>query len=1166
MIGKHMVLSWFQRCALKGFVRHTAGKSGSAHNVCLERSRAQLVAMILATALPVSAFAADRGSERQRDDTLFSGTVPKLDLLGQSNSLADQATALYKRGFYSKAEPLFQQALAIREQTLSPENPLVAASLNDLAGLYRELGRYAEAEALYRRALEIKEKLLGSDDPALASSLNNLAALFSTQGRYDHAGPLFRRALSLKERASRSDDPDVARILNNVAQLYRLEGRYSEAEPPCKHALSILQQVLGPDHPDVATSLNNLAQLYSAQGRYDEAQPLYERALAIREQAFGPNHPVVAVSLNNLAELYRVQHRYGEAEPLYQRALRIREEALGPDHPDVATSLNDMAALYEALGRYGEAEPLYRRSLAIRDTKLGPDHPDIARSLSDLAMLYTAEGRRGETAPLYRRALAIREKVFGLNNLEIAESLSDLAFAYDAQGRYRDAEPLLRQALAVKEKVLGRENSDLAASLNNLATILTHDGRYGEAAPLYRRVLALTEQALGPDHPDIAKALNNLAVVSRAQGLNFIAEPLYRRALAIREKALGPNHPDVATSLNNLAALKVSQARFGEAEQLYRRALEIREKALGPYHTLVAFSLNKLAEVYAAEGQIELALSAGKRAVEILEKRVATGAPESSTGGSLAQGTERIYANYIRLAYLAAARKPQPGASVAAETFRIVQLAQASRTAQVMATVAASFAVGNDALAGAVRERLDLAGHFQLLDTDTVDVAGRPSTARKPAQEQAIRADVIDTARRLAEIDARIATEFPEYAELTNPEPVSFEPAARSLAADEALLTYFSTADKTWLWALRRDRIGFFRLDIGSDALANEVTALRAQLDPIHNANREPYPATQSYKLYETILAPAAPLLTGAHHLLIVPDSALQSLPPGVLVTRPPQKDPESPEEHRNIAWLARDYAITILPAASSLRAFRKLAAPVTAPAPFLGIGDPVPRQATPLRLASLDTLKERGAGERPFVPPETAGELRAVGNWLGASDDDLLLGERASKPMIRHMPLESYKIIEFATPALISGDIREPALVLTAPAGTQSDRDSLLTASNIAAFKLNADWVMLSACNTATASDNLPNAEGLPVLAKAFFYAGARSLLVSHWRAPPPAAVKLMTGVVAELEAHPAIGRSEALRRSILTMLDPASQPELAHPSAWSAFVVIGGGGAERE
>jgi CHAT domain-containing protein len=210
-------------------------------------------------------------------------------------------------------------------------------------------------------------------------------------------------------------------------------------------------------------------------------------------------------------------------------------------------------------------------------------------------------------------------------------------------------------------------------------------------------------------------------------------------------------------------------------------------------------------------------------------------------------------------------------------------------------------------------------------------------------------------------------------------------------------------------------------------------------------------------------------------------------------------------------------------------------------------------------------TVNVRGLQELPPLP-ETAGELRTIAHDLGVSDDNLYLGSRASEPIIRTAPIARYRIIEFATHGLMSGDLGlgEPALVLTPPAVATADDDGLLTASKIATLKLDADWVVLSACNTA-AGDGTPDGGGLSGLAKAFFYAGARSLLVSHWSVPSVATVKLTTGAFAELAKDPSIGRAEALRRSEMAMMDPSNPPDFAHPMAWAPFVLAGEGGPGR-
>jgi len=196
--------------------------------------------------------------------------------------------------------------------------------------------------------------------------------------------------------------------------------------------------------------------------------------------------------------------------------------------------------------------------------------------------------------------------------------------------------------------------------------------------------------------------------------------------------------------------------------------------------------------------------------------------------------------------------------------------------------------------------------------------------------------------------------------------------------------------------------------------------------------------------------------------------------------------------------------------------------------------------------------------------PPDTADEINALAATLGADDTAIYLQARATEVRARSMDLSEYSILAFATHGLVSGELKglaEPALVLTPLETGTTDDDGLLTPSEIATLNLNADWVILSACNTA-AADGTPGAEGLSGMAKAFFYAGARTLLVSHWSVNSEAAVAITTGMLGEMADKPEIGRAEGLRRSMLAMMETEGKDHFAHPMFWAPFVVVGEGG----
>jgi CHAT domain-containing protein len=190
------------------------------------------------------------------------------------------------------------------------------------------------------------------------------------------------------------------------------------------------------------------------------------------------------------------------------------------------------------------------------------------------------------------------------------------------------------------------------------------------------------------------------------------------------------------------------------------------------------------------------------------------------------------------------------------------------------------------------------------------------------------------------------------------------------------------------------------------------------------------------------------------------------------------------------------------------------------------------------------------------------------VGQALGASDDDVFLGARATEKVLKGISEEgrlgTARVVHFATHGLIGGETEiltrsriEPALILTPPDEPTEEDDGLLTASEAAQLKLNADMVILSACNTAAGDGKA--GEALSGLARAFFYAGSRALLASHWYVNSAAAVDLVTMMAAEMAKAKDTGRAEALRRSMMAQVRYGGYR--AHPSYWAPFVLVGEG-----
>jgi CHAT domain-containing protein/Tfp pilus assembly protein PilF len=832
---------------------------------------------------------------------------------------------------------------------------------------------------------------------------------------------------------------------------------------------------------------------------------------------------------------------------------------------DMSARSTQIAELSRA-AKYSEAIPLAQRLLADIEKAFGPDHRDVAAALNNLAMLYGSQGRDAEAEPLYRRSIAILEKLRGLDTPEIAPQLNNLAALYQRQERYADAEPLFKRSLAIREKSLPRDHPDLGQSLNNLATNYEKQGRHADSEPLFKRSLAIYQKALGPEHPAVATLLNNLGQVAKVQGRYPEAEPLIKRSLAIREKVLVTDHPDVARSLNNLADLYERQGRYAEAEPLYQRALAVRERAVGPDHPDTATSMNNLAAFYQAEGRPGDALPLVQRLI--------------------GKGSAQLRA---ALPVLADAQRQQliPGEQMLDQALNAIQHGTQSSAASAVNKLAVRLAAGNDRLAQLVRRDQDLSAEAEALDKAIVAAVSKERSKRDAAAEQRARARLAVIATEHASLQKTLSAEFPDYAALSNPLPMTAKEIQSLLSGDEAMVLFAVTVKESYVFAITRERADWKPIPAGAEALARKVAAFRRGLD-IAQASDAPgksglFDLALAHDLYGLLLGPVEPLLKDKRSLLVAPSGALTALPFHLLVTEQPAAAiPEKFDGYRDAAWLLKRHAVSVLPSVASLKSLRAFARRDQAVKPMIGFGDPLfdASQAggetrNPTKTAARGVVAGaytdfwRGAGvdrarlAQALPPlPDTADELNAVAKDLGVAASDIHLGSDASETTLKRMPLADYSIVYFATHGLVAGDVKglaEPSLALSIPAAPSEFDDGLVTASEVAQLKINADWVVLSACNT-IAGDK-PGAEALSGLARSFFYAGARALLVTHWSVDSAAATRLTTSTFDRLKADPKLGRAEALRQAMLAYLNDPTSPKNAYPGFWGPFALIGEG-----
>ncbi|MBO9717193.1 MAG: CHAT domain-containing protein [Pseudoxanthomonas sp.] len=1129
--------------------------------------------------------------------------------------------AIAEAGDAAQAEALYRRHLGEREASLGPDDMMVARSAMALARLLDDERREDEAEALFQRVLRIYREARGENAREAVGVRFRLARLLERQGRYPEAEAAFRQVLAADEANHVSGSPVIAGSLGALAGVLEAQGRPVEAEPLRRRALEIQAANYGADDTRTLAAVGELAGNLHAQARHAEGEVLARRILAARERTLGSGHADTAWAREAVAIALEQAGRHAEAEPLYLEALSTMERVQGADSADALQLAEDLADMYQDWGRLARSEALFRRVYEGRRQRLGEDHPQVGESMARLADVLDAQGRHAEAEPLYRQSLAIREARLGPDHVDTAAAVHDLAGVLNALGRYPEAIQLDRRALAIRQARLGGDDPDTIASLSNLAGDLTESRlAMEEGGALYRRALEASERRHGADAPATALYLGNLGWYLNLAGRPAEAEPLLRRSLAIRERQWGADSLDVAYSLKNLGVSLELQQRPADAEALYRRALAIRQEGLGEDHPQVAEVLGQLAGALRKQGRMAEAEREAGRAVAIAR---AQRARESARADALASARafgdavdpmQQAYRDYLPIAWEAARRGNAEAVRLRDAAFTAAQDLDVSGAARALAQAAARIADGgcaagtaaDDCLATQARRQQDLATQLRELDRVLLAATGEGDAAATATA----RTQAAATAAELRATDAHLRSRFPQYASLVSPralEPVQLQ--AR-LHAGEALLLLVPAGADVFAFGVGAGGVAWHRFEDGADAVAARVALLRCQVDnatcgtggaggtrgvaSVFGASvaqgGRPFDRSAAFALYRDLVAPVEPALAGAQRLYVVATGPIASLPLGVLVTTAPAagEDDADPAVLARTAWLADRYALVTLPAVSSLRALGQAAA-ATAAQPFVGFGDPLlaggaaaARSAStgnasaPRYFRSADargvSLADPASLRRLASLPGTRVELEAMVRELDVSADRLSVGAAATEAAVKADPrLREARVVAFATHGLLPREIdglEQPGLVFTPPQVASDADDGVLAASEAAMLQLRAEWLILSACNTA-AADGRGAADSLSGLARAFLYAGAQALLVSHWRVRDDVTAALTVQTLREWRGGDA-SRAGALQQamhSVRTGVTPAGEPvpgwkpDWAHPAAWAPFVVVSAG-----
>lgn len=1015
---------------------------------------------------------------------------------------------------------------------------LVCLMMSPLAAGLKEVNQqYTEMESAYAQLVQAQ----GEMSEAAHAARSSLIDAYWEDREFIKPLPLLRKSLAYLEQKD-IKGPERGRVRWRLGKCLAVAGNHDEALPLLEETFAKRSEKFGVDDRKTIAAAIELGKTLYFLGLPERAIPLLEDAVKYSAQAWGEQHGKYAYAQMHLGSAYIAANRLDEALTHLREAYQIFDLRMGTTSRQTNLVRLSLAEAHRRAGRLDKAEKILRKAFSDFISKKGNETHQLTYALmSKLGQVLTAQGRYQEAEVLLVRSTELRKQHLGPDSLKTLRSMLTLATIYIEQKKGPEAEAVIRDALSHMQGKYG-DDSRLGAQTNLLlARALVQQKKYDGAGQAYKKVgdyLAThaTEANLSQGYKT---GWGRLALLN---GDADTAVTYLEEAVAIAVASRGEQHPKTTKVMTYLAEAYEKQGKYEEAVTTYRRAMA------GSSGFLAA------RETFSQTGRLQQEASA-----------------------------QRYLISFMDLMVNAYQQHKKVGAEPVSESFSIAENARSRTLQQSMLGMTARAAARNQYLSELVRREQDIRLQLGVIEEQLIEAVTQGGTGDNK-QGKRVEQQRRELQHELNKIGHEMSYQYPEYSRLMNPPPTEIGNVQALLAPGELMLAYYAQKDRTLLWSIDKQTTQLHVIPLGQAQLFARVQKIRTSLDvPIATLEDIPaYDTKLAYDLYQALIAPAGRQLETAKNLIIVPHGALLSLPFGALVTEAgnPAQQGLPFAEYRSVAWLAVKQAVNIMPSATAFVTMRKYAKHEPADNPFIGFGDPVfgsdstqpsAKVATRgLRVAQRAAINTRNLKSLPNLP-ETRDELKKIALTLGSADDSLFLGKRATESNVRKASLKDFRVVAFATHGLVAGDLDgldQPALALTIPDEATEGDDGLLQMGEVLGLELNADWVVLSACNTAAGDKSLAN-EGLTGLTQAFFYAGSRALLVSLWPVESTSTQLLTTSMFEAAKNNPALGRAASLQQARLRLINGQGYVQdgkevfsYAHPIFWSAFIAVGEGG----
>ncbi len=1076
------------------------------------------------------------------------------------------------RGEQEKALEMLQQALS--EHTAVWDRFGEGRDLTALGVHSKNLGDLDKALEYFNKALDLRKSI--GDRRGYAANLSNRGNLLRHRNEIPEALKNLEEALAVyRELADKKGEADV---LTSLGHLEMSRGAHRVALDQFTAGLKLHRDLQ--DNRGVATDLAGLGGVHLAQGDLENASASLEEATRISRRIRNPRGEVAILA--DLAMVQRAKRNPSGALTTLTKALELARHS--NDARAVSSIHLKMATMLEDAGEYTKALNLLRETLT--DLRQQGDRKGELSAVGSIGVIqlktaeYESALRNLKSALQIRTELGLfasqsRELEFHLG--EIYEGFRDFEHALDyyqkalslaqtpgndaALGRiydrignvyYKTAE--YAKAMDFLEDAL-RVHSDLRdivmqkSALIRLGDISSKLGKPEAALKYQQKALVLTQESNDP--PTEARILTRIATLHQMMGRPRFAIDLYKEALEIRTK-LGDRR-GVNENLLQIALVTSTQGDFDSAVADLKRAFEISQCSEDRGMIWKAyFIMGSALETQQRSGE---ALESYRKALTILEAMEADTVEESDEDDFIFGGKTALFEKTLRV--LMKLAKKDPEGAYDNQALRIVEKLKALAFEETLSrmNVDAFSDLPQELLIKEKSLRFGLRQLNDRLESERSKVNPNQEELRKLLEERRAKE------KSFTELKERLMKEYPAYAELKYPRPVSVHQLRREvLDPDETVLEYMVTRSRTYLFALDKHRFQTFSIEYTLKDMEKDVEVLTK---PLHRADTQAsWDPSVAYRLYSRLIKPAEYFLVGKKAVIIVPHGPLSSLPFQILVDSEAHATKRFWSASERPSYLLERYAFCYAPSLSVLSHVRTRKRSEKPGWNLVAFGDAVytdtekKKELNPgadrlMAAMSVTPGGSRGGELRPL--PGARKEISEIVKIMGGSTQTYL-GPQATETLFKKAALSRYAYVHLATHGvLLTGGGKfqaQPAIIFSLYG--DSENDGFLQLGEVFGLKLNAELVVLSSCLTPGDGSQGEN-NGLLGLARAFLFAGTDSVILSMWQVHDDSTAKLFIDMYRNLKS---LSKAEALREAQLSLL---SNPGTCHPYYWAPFILMG-------